>query len=107
MISRHFDGRAGGRTTARLPKTKIIIPDRVAQRAISRWIHDPKTGCKISIYSTASHGYAQIGWQDGRNRFIVTAHRAAWVAHTGEQIPEGMTRSITSARTARASTLHI
>ncbi|KDS94138.1 hypothetical protein DHOM_02780 [Dermabacter hominis 1368] len=38
----------------------------------------------------ASHGYAQIGWQDKGCRQVVTAHRASWV-HFNGQIPEGMT----------------
>lgn len=66
------------------------IPHRVAQRAISRFKVD-ENGCHISTYSVASHGYAQIGWQDREYRTCVTAHRAAWVAHTGKQIPAGMT----------------
>lgn len=66
------------------------IPHRVAQRAISRFVVD-ENGCHISTYSVASHGYAQIGWHVGGDKSIVTtAHRAAWVAHTGEQIPAGM-----------------
>jgi hypothetical protein len=36
-------------------------------------------------------GYAQIGWQEGGERHMVGAHRAAYVHHTGEQIPAGMT----------------
>ena len=66
------------------------IPHRVAQRAISRFVVD-EDGCHISTYSVASHGYAQVGWQDKNYRTCVTAHRAAWVAHTGKQIPAGMT----------------
>jgi len=72
------------------------IPPEVAERAITRYVPNPN-GCHISTYSVASHGYAQIGWtvdevrEDGR-RIIVgtTAHRAAWVAATGEQIPPGL-----------------
>lgn len=72
----------------RKPKRKIIIPQRVQERAATRYIVDSK-GCWISTYSTASHGYAQIGWDNGKDRNIVTAHRAAWVYHNGRQIPEG------------------
>lgn len=74
---------------ARLPKERIIIPERVAARAATRFVVD-EHGCHISTYSVASHGYAQIGWTDGDYRQVVTAHRAAWV-HVNGQIPEGMT----------------
>ena len=72
------------------PKIPIVIPERVALRAVSRFELDPQTGCHISTYSVASHGYAQIGWQGKDYRQVVTAHRAAWV-HANGQIPEGMT----------------
>lgn len=68
-----------------------FIPKAAARRALERCTPGP-SGCLISSYSTGSHGYAQIGWRlsNGKNR-MTTAHRAAWVAHTGEQIPDGMT----------------
>ncbi|AEL98096.1 HNH domain protein [Mycobacterium phage Eureka] len=73
-----------------MPAAKgIVIPERVAQRAYMKWEPD-ENGCYISTYSTASHGYAQIGWQDPGYRQIVLAHRAAWT-HVHGQIPEGMT----------------
>lgn len=74
----------------RRPKRPIVIPDRVAARAAVRFEADG-SGCWISTYSVASHGYAQIGWTDPGYRQVVTAHRAAWVYHHGQQIPEGMT----------------
>ena len=74
----------------RKPAIPIIIPERVAERAATKYVEDEE-GCWISTYSTASHGYAQIGWQNGGYKQVVTAHRASWVYHTGEQIPEGMT----------------
>ena len=76
----------------RRPKRPIVIPDRVAARAATRFDAD-KSGCWISTYSVASHGYAQIGWQCRADdyRQVVTAHRAAWVYHHGQQIPDGMT----------------
>ena len=74
----------------RKPAIPIIIPERVAERAATKYVKDEE-GCWISTYSTASHGYAQIGWTDKRYRQMVTAHRAAWAHHTGKQIPEGMT----------------
>lgn len=63
------------------------IPDRVAERAASRYEVD-EHGCWISTYSVGSHGYAQIGWQDGDHREVTVAHRAAWVHHHGAD-PEG------------------
>ena len=73
----------------RVPKFEIVIPERVAERAVSR-VRVDKNGCWISTYSIASHGYAQIGWQDKGYRQVVTAHRAAWT-HVHGQIPPGMT----------------
>jgi hypothetical protein len=69
----------------------IFIPEHVARRVVTN-VTAGDAGCVISNYSTGSHGYAQIGWhQDDGRRVATTAHRVAWVAHTGEQIPEGMT----------------
>lgn len=79
---------AGG-VRFRKPRRTIVIPERVAQRAALSVVIEGD--CLVSTYSTASHGYAQIGWQDKGDRWVVTAHRAAWVHYTGEQIPEGMT----------------
>ena len=67
----------------------VPVPERVAQRAYER-VEVDENGCWISTYSVASHGYAQIGWQDGGNRHVVLAHRAAWV-HVNGQMPLGMT----------------
>lgn len=66
------------------------IPARAAERAATRYEVD-ENGCHVSTYSVASHGYAQVGWQDGDARGATTAHRAAWVHHTGQQIPDGLT----------------
>lgn len=74
----------------RKPKKKIIIPDRVAKRAGTSYVED-ENGCWISTYSTGSHGYAQIGWNKDRQRFVTTAHRASWVYANDGQIPDGMT----------------
>lgn len=76
-----------------MPESKgIVIPFRVCERAYQKWeaADDDADCCFISTYSTASHGYAQIGWQDPGYRNIVLAHRAAWTYVHG-QIPEGMT----------------
>jgi hypothetical protein len=67
----------------------MVIPERVALRAFTRCAPSP-SGCLISTYSVASHGYAQIGWTGEGMRTGTTAHRAAWV-HVNGQIPDGMT----------------
>ena len=77
-------------TAYRKPRAPIIIPERVAERAGTRY-EEADDGCWISTYSVASHGYAQIGWQDGGCRHVITAHRAAWVHRHGRQIVEGHT----------------
>lgn len=68
----------------------MFIPERVAIRAATSYIVAP-SGCYISTYSVASHGYAQIGWNEDGERFATTAHRAAFVQVSGAQIPDGMT----------------
>jgi len=67
----------------------VPVPERVARRAYER-VDVNEDGCWISQYSTASHGYSQIGWQEGGSRHIVLGHRAAWV-HVNGQMPLGMT----------------
>lgn len=64
------------------------IPDRVRERAYTRW--EAEGDCWISTYSVASHGYAQIGWQNKPDRHVVLAHRAAW-EHINGPVPAGMT----------------
>jgi HNH endonuclease len=65
------------------------IPERVARRAFEAWELSP-SGCRISTYSVASHGYAQIGWKDEGRMTGTTAQRAAWTYKNG-QIPPGLT----------------
>lgn len=72
-----------------MPLSHVMIPNRVAQRAATRFVVQGE--CHISTYSVASHGYAQIGWQDHEVRKGTTAHRAAWVHYTGRQISPGVT----------------
>lgn len=67
----------------------VPVPERVAQRAYTNVDKRPD-GCWISRYSVASHGYSQIGWQDGGSRWMVLGHRAAWT-HIHGQVPLGMT----------------
>ena len=92
MQPTHFAGPAANPTPARKPKTPIIIPLRAAKRAATRYVED-ENGCFISTYSTASHGYAQIGWVNpgDRRSSMTLCHRAAWVYYHGTQIPDGMT----------------
>lgn len=67
----------------------VPVPARVAERAYTR-IDVDADGCWISRYSCASHGYAQVGWQELGKRHVVLAHRAAWV-HVNGQVPLGVT----------------
>lgn len=68
----------------------VLVPERVARRAYER-VEVDEGGCWISTYSVASHGYAQIGWQDPTGKtHMVLAHRAAWT-HVNGQVPLGMT----------------
>lgn len=67
---------------------RVQVPDRVRARAYARWV--PDGDCRISTYSTASHGYAQIGWQNRPERHVVLAHRAAWEFINGP-VPPGKT----------------
>ncbi|PZE23874.1 HNH endonuclease signature motif containing protein [Curtobacterium sp. MCBD17_028] len=67
----------------------VAIPKRVAKRAAERF-EENESGCHLSTYSTGSHGYAQIGWQQAAERHVVLAHRAAWTAANGP-VPVGMT----------------
>jgi hypothetical protein len=68
----------------------LVIPERVALRAVSHVDLDP-SGCHVSRYSVASHGYAQIGWHDGMgHREVTVAHRVVWQWVRGP-IPDGMT----------------
>ena len=79
------------KTNYRDPKrwNTVSVPERVAERAYTK--HEVNEDwCWVSTYSTASHGYAQIGWQDGDKRHMVLAHRAAWT-HVNGQVPIGMT----------------
>lgn len=68
----------------------VVVPERVAERAYTRISHIEDDGCKISSYSVANHGYAQVGWSANGKSQMVLAHRAAWV-HVNGQVPLGMT----------------
>lgn len=47
-------------------------------------------GCIVSLYSTGSHGYSQIGWHEHGRRVMGLGHRIAWEARRGP-IPEDLT----------------
>lgn len=71
------------------PISRTNPPERVVERLWNRY-EVREDGCWISGYSTASHGYAQIGWKEGGERRLWLAHRIAWYATHGD-IPDGMT----------------
>lgn len=68
---------------------RVRIPKRVMDRAVAKTALSA-SGCWISGYSVASHGYAQIGWQVSGERHMVLAHRAVWERFHGP-VPVGMT----------------
>lgn len=86
----HFDGERGTGRNAVANWNKVQIPDRVRERAATRVARSSVSGCWISGYSVASHGYAQIGWQENGGRWMVLAHRASWERSNGP-VPPGMT----------------
>lgn len=67
----------------------VPIPERVGLRALTN-VNKQADGCWISWYSIGSHGYSQIGWQDGGKRHAVLGHKAAWTVANG-QVPAGVT----------------
>jgi len=67
---------------------RTVIPERVKERAHTRWV--PDLDCWRSTYSTASHGYAQVGWSSSEERRVVLAHRASW-EHVNGPMPHGKT----------------
>lgn len=73
----------------RLPGIVQTIPIRVVDRLFARYT-TTADGCWISDYSVGSHGYSQIGWQEGGELRMITGHRAAWIAVNGS-IDEGLT----------------
>jgi hypothetical protein len=87
------------------------IPEAVGARAIRNYYFESPTGCYVSTYSVASHGYAQIGWSlgtvDGKPKTtMTTAHRAAWTFVHGP-IPEGMTIDHTCKNKRCVNLLHL
>ena len=66
------------------------IPARVAARAATKYVVDPESGCHISTYWINSSGYGIIKWASDYKQYATSAHRAAYVHHSGEQIPPGL-----------------
>lgn len=66
------------------------IPHRVIRRVREKYYIYKPTGCHISTYSVGGSGYAQVGWQDGPGRIVMSCHRLAWIVTHGP-IPDGMT----------------
>lgn len=64
-------------------------PEHVVKRVLAKVAMGPR-GCHISTYSTASHGYAQVGWHEDGKRVMTLCHRVIWIWFRGE-IPTGMT----------------
>lgn len=52
-------------------------PERVVERVLEKVVMGPR-GCHISTYSTASHGYAQVGWTEDGERIVTLCHRVIW-----------------------------
>lgn len=70
--------------------TLTPAPERVVQRLFSK-IEVDENGCWISLYSTGSHGYSQIGWTDkDTGTTMRVGHRVAWESVHGP-IPDGQT----------------
>lgn len=67
----------------------VTTPHEVIRRLLSK-IEISESGCWISLYSTGSHGYSQIGWQQGKKVTMKLGHRVSWEAANGP-IPDGMT----------------
>lgn len=66
-----------------------VIPLRVIERVRDHVAMGP-SGCWISKYSIANHGYAQVGWQDSGQRWVTLCHRVIWIAEHGP-IADGWT----------------
>ncbi|MER7433163.1 HNH endonuclease signature motif containing protein [Pseudonocardia alni] len=67
-------------------KKWTTVPDRVIERVRDHVAMGPN-GCWISTYSVASHGYAQVGWQDSGSRWVTLCHRVVWIADHGDIEP--------------------
>lgn len=66
-----------------------MTPQRVVDRLLSKYTVD-ENGCWISLYSTGSHGYSQIGWVENGKTTMALGHRISYEQHVGP-IPKGLT----------------
>ena len=66
----------------------VPTPPRVTQRLLASL--QPEGDCLVSSYSTGSHGYSQIGWQQDDLNHTRLGHRVAWEAVRGP-IPDDLT----------------
>lgn len=67
-----------------------IPPSRVMKRVLEKVVVGD-SGCHLSTYSTGSHGYAQVGWQEPDGRMVAElCHRVVWCWTYGD-IPDSMT----------------
>lgn len=83
-----------------------IIPARVADRAANRYCKDGD--CWITrYYVSPQNGYGAIQWKEGGRIVGGLVHRAAWVYHTGRQIPLGNTLGHTCGQKACVNPDHI
>lgn len=65
-------------------------PPHVAERAATRYTTN-KDGCWESTYAVSTSGHSNISWYDNGKGCGTTVHRAAWVYHNSQQIPEDST----------------
>lgn len=68
----------------------VVPPERVYQRVLHWADRDAVTGCLVSRYSVASHGYAQVGWIEAGVRTVTLCHLVVW-RFTEGLVPKGMT----------------
>jgi hypothetical protein len=78
-----------------LRSSELVVPERVVERLLTKVAMGPKTidvdtPCHLSTYSTASHEYAQVGWNERGERIVTLCHIAIWVADHGP-VPVGLT----------------
>lgn len=71
------------------------VPERVVERVLTKVAMGPVVdlelgACHLSTYSTASHGYAQVGWAEDGERRMVLCHQVVWIDDEGP-IPDGVT----------------
>ena len=65
-------------------------PPHVAERAATRYT-TTENGCWESTYTATKRGSCTISWRDHGTTRTGSVHRAAWVYHNGQQLPERST----------------